>query len=137
MPERSEQSGFPGMWIILLGLLALSAVLLDGIAITLQKAEAERSRERSGREIAVSYCGRPHERHPETCSIAEVYHCDSHFLLRTTCPGVGDVVLDSDGHYLDWCGYNSLDGPAPTCSRYVIQPDGAVCTQTTNLCLTQ
>jgi len=129
-----NQKGVSATAIILLGLLALSVVLLDGTSIALKKQEANASQR--GQTFATSYCGATHEKFPPECLVNRVYNCRGGYLLRSACAGVGDVVLDQAGHFSKWCGYTAIGTTtAANCSQYLLNSDGSDCTKTKNLCL--
>ncbi len=115
-------------WIILFGTLALTLVLLNGIALTLDRQQP------SG-DLADQYCQANYERLPSTCPITAVYDCQSHVVLRSgNCPSVGDIILDTDGSFIEWCGYATLGPDAPPdCQPYYRTPSGADCL-VTNVC---
>jgi len=121
--------------IMLLALLVLSVVLVDGIAITVRKNEEAKAGIISGEKIASNYCTQSHEIFPVQCKISRVYKCDEYYILRTGCIGVGDVIINNKGEYINWCGYTSLEGEAPKCGQYWIDVYGLDCTETNNLCL--
>ncbi len=116
--------------IILFGLLALTVVLANAIVITANEQNAIAA----GRNTALGYCGESHPRHPDGCIITGLYQCEDYYILQSNCIGVGDVILDKQGATVDWCGYTSLDTPAPTCQYYRYDNQGANCLQSNNLC---
>lgn len=119
--------------IILLGLLALSVVLLNGISISVKRAEAGQAK-KSDLETVTSYCWRPHEKFPSECSITKIFACDSGYLATTDCFGVGDLILDKSGNYAGWCGYTVFGEPEEDCGRYWIDSGGKDCFKSNNLC---
>ncbi len=130
-----NQKGVSSFAIILLALLVLVVVLANGIAISVRKDKVAQADQLSGLEIALSYCSSTHEKFPEQCKVSRVYQCDSNYLLRTGCIGVGDVILSKSGDFVRWCGYTSLEGEAPSCGTYWVDTSGSDCTKTKNLCL--
>ncbi|MFH0804891.1 MAG: hypothetical protein V1916_01705 [Patescibacteria group bacterium] len=132
MGIHRNQRGVSALFITLFGLLALSVVLLDGIAVSAQ----QRREAQAGTRVATNNCGQMHVVFPAQCPITAVYRCGGRYILRTDCVGVGDVVLDSRGGYQGWCGYTSFDGPSPTCQGYNTDHTGTDCTKGTNLCTT-
>lgn len=130
MHRDLDQRGVGMQAIIIFGTLVLAVVLLNGIAITLKKNEAVKS----GRDVAVGYCGQTHQKMPTGCKVIEVYNCSDHYLLINNCLGTGDIVLSSKGAYQAWCGYASLDGAPVSCQPYWFDPQGRDCRLTKNLC---
>jgi len=130
-----DNLGVSSFGIMLLALLVLTVVLVDGIAISMRKNEQANADLKSGEQTAVGYCSQSHEIFPEQCKISRVYKCNEYYILRTGCIGVGDVILNSQGKYANWCGYTSLEGDAPECGQYWIDVYGQDCTETNNLCL--
>jgi len=131
----NDKRGVSAMSIMLLALLVLSVVLLNGISITLKNNEAVEAQETIGIRTALGYCNKSHEKHPIECNITEIYRCDSNYLLRSACYGVGDIILSNSGDYVRWCGYASLDGQRSDCGRYWFNEKGKDCTKFNNLCL--
>jgi len=127
--------GFSSFSIMLLALLVLTLVLVNGIAITVRNDARANTGIMSAYEIATRYCSQTHEIYPEQCKISRVYKCDEYYILSTGCIGVGDVIVNNKGEYLNWCGYTSLDGDSPECGEYWIDVYGQDCTQSNNLCL--
>lgn len=130
-----DNRGVTAYSIMLLALLVLSLVLLNGIAITLKQNQKTQANIPIGLETAVNYCGITHRIFPSECIINRVYECDGNYILRSGCLGVGDVILDKDGDYANWCGYTSLEGALPNCGDYWIDVTGKDCTKSNNLCL--
>ncbi len=120
---------------MLLALLVLSLVLLNGISISLKNNREARANIATGLEIAISYCGGTHQIFPSACIINRVFECDGNFILRSGCLGVGDIILNKNGEYANWCGYTSLEGALPNCGEYLIDVTGKDCTKYNNLCL--
>ena len=131
----SNNRGVSSFIIMLLALLVLTVVLIDGIAITVRKNEQAQASIKTGEQIAIDYCSQSYEIFPEQCKVSRVYKCDEYFILRTGCIGVGDVIINNKGEYINWCGYTSLDGDSPDCGEYWIDIYGQDCTETNNLCL--
>ncbi|MBU0597989.1 hypothetical protein KKF61_03245 [Patescibacteria group bacterium] len=117
---------------MLLGLLALSFVLLDGITIKVNQVLANAQQ---GREAALGQCFNVHDKFPRDCIVNQVYRCDKTYIIRTDCLGVGDVILNNQGEYQNWCGYTALDGAQPQCGQYLIDEAGRDCLAGKNLCL--
>lgn len=115
-------------FIILFGLLALSVVLLNAIAITINQHN-------DGDVVAQRYCGQSHQRYPLDCTIDGVFDCSDHYVMRSTCFGVGDIIVDQHGTFIDWCGYAVFGGSqSGSCDRYEIDPQGNRCAIANNLC---
>lgn len=133
--SNKNESGISSFAIMLLALLVLTVVLIDGIAITVRKNEKAKVEVKSGKQIARDYCSQSYEIFPEQCKISRVYKCDEYYILRTGCIGVGDVIINSRGEYINWCGYTSLDSEPPDCGEYWIDIHGQDCTEDNNLCL--
>ncbi len=131
----TNNRGVSSFAIMLLALLVFTVVLIDGIAITVRKNEQARTGIKSGEQIAMDYCDQMYEIFPEQCKISRVYMCDEYYILRTGCIGVGDVIINNQGKFINWCGYTSLDGEAPECGEYWIDVYGQDCTENNNLCL--
>jgi len=131
----NDNRGVTAFAIMLLALLVLTLVLLNGISISLNKKNQAQTNIVAGEEIAISYCGNSHQIFPPGCLISRVYECDGNYLLRSGCLGVGDVILDKDGEYANWCGYTSLEGKPSNCGEYWIDVHGDDCTESNNLCL--
>ncbi|MFA5051608.1 MAG: hypothetical protein WC544_00925 [Patescibacteria group bacterium] len=129
--SRHDQRGVSMMAIILFGTLSLSVVLLNAIAINID----QNTHAQSGRKTAVGFCGQPHPNLPAGCQVSEVYNCGDHYLLKNNCLGTGDIVLDINGKFVNWCGYASLDGPATSCQAYWRDAKGQDCRLTKNLCI--
>jgi len=128
-----DKRGISVFSIMLLALLVLSVVLLNGISIVIR--QKEKIQLQKGKRIAISYCAQSYEKFPPECKITKVFQCDNKYLLRSSCLGVGDVVLNQQGKYVKWCGYTSLDGRGIDCGQYWIDAEGNDCTQFKNLCL--
>lgn len=129
-----DKRGISAVAIILLGLMALSVVLLDGISINLKQKEQARAAEVAGKQRATALCGNVAEQLPRECPIIEVFQCDASFILRSNCIGVGDILLNSKGEYVAWCGYTSIDTEVRECGRYWINDNGDDCMLSNNLC---
>ncbi|MFA5135149.1 MAG: hypothetical protein WC505_05210 [Patescibacteria group bacterium] len=134
MDVRHDNRGISAVAIILLGMMALSVVLLDGISINLKQKEEARAAVAAGLQRAVALCGNPAERLPEDCPIVAVYQCDANYILTSDCMGVGDVLLSGSGEYVAWCGYASIDTAVRECGRYWLDAEGNDCTLGNNLC---
>ncbi|MBI5037239.1 MAG: hypothetical protein HZC01_00815 [Candidatus Kerfeldbacteria bacterium] len=120
--------GISARWIILFGLLALSLVLLNGIAINVNQANPDK-------EIAERFCGQRHAQYPIECQVDQVFGCADHYVLRSTCVGVGDVVVKASGETILWCGYTTFGGAeSPSCDAYERIAAGQTCL-THNLCI--
>jgi len=132
---RKNNYGVSSFAIMLLALLVLTVVLVDGIAISVKKNEEAKAGIMTGEQIALNYCSQSHEIFPVQCKISRVYKCDEYYILRTGCIGVGDVIINNNGEYVNWCGYTSLEGEAPECGQYWIDIYGQDCTENNNLCL--
>lgn len=135
MKLLKNNKGVSSFAIMLLALLVLTVVLIDGIAISIRKNEEAKAGIKSGEKIATDYCSQKHEIFPEQCTITHVYKCNEYYILRTSCIGVGDVIINNQGKYINWCGYTSLDRDNPECGQYWIDIYGHDCTETNNLCL--
>lgn len=133
MKLTKDARGVSAVSIILLGLLALSVVLLNGTSITLKNKEKARSHQ--GLNVATSYCSKTNPVFPAECKVTKVYACDGNYLLRSGCLGVGDVILNQRGEFVGWCGYTSLEGAKVDCGQYWINQAGNDCTKSKNLCL--
>ncbi|MDP2684127.1 MAG: hypothetical protein Q8P20_03650 [bacterium] len=127
--------GVSSFAIMLLALIVLTVVLVNGIAISMRNNEQANAGLKSGEQIATDYCLQSHEIFPEQCKISRVYKCNEYFILRTGCIGVGDVIINNKGEYINWCGYTSLEGQTPECGQYWIDVYGNDCTENNNLCL--
>jgi hypothetical protein len=130
MHLQKDERGVGMQAIILFGTLALAVVLLNGIAINVKQNEAVQD----GKEIAIGYCGRTHQKLPPECTITEVFDCGDHYLLKNNCLGTGDIALATNGSFQAWCGYTSLDGAPVSCQPYWLDPQGRDCQLTKNLC---
>ena len=131
-----NKSGVTSFAIRLMALLVLTVVLIDGIAISVRKNETARAGVKTGEQIAVDYCSQTHDKFPEQCKVSRVFKCDEYYILRTGCNGVGDVIINAKGEFVNWCGYTSLDGNTPECGDYWIDVYGNDCTEEdNNLCL--
>ena len=130
-----DNRGVTAYSIMLLALLVLALVLLNGISISLKNNEKARASVKTGTDVAINYCGATHQIFPRECIITRVYECDGNFILRSGCLGVGDVILNKNGEYANWCGYTSLDGELPNCGEYWLDVYGQDCIESNNLCL--
>jgi len=133
MDLSKNKKGVTATAIILLGLLALSVVLLDGTAIALGNKNKKKTDQ--GKKVAISYCTKANPAFPAECRVSRVYKCDDIFILRTGCSGVGDVIINSTGEFVSWCGYTALGEETAECGKYWLDAKGFDCTQTNNLCL--
>lgn len=130
-----NNSGVTSFAIMLLALLVLTVVLVNGIAISVRQDKQAKNSIKTSAEITAYYCFNPYQIFPEQCKISQVFKCDNEYILRTECIGVGDVIIDNQGVYKNWCGYTSLEGQAPDCGEYWIDSNGDICTESNNLCL--
>ena len=128
-----DKTGVSAMSIMLLALLVLSVVLLNGTAIAVKGKEKTESQQ--GKNVAVSYCSKSNPVFPVECKITKVYKCGNNFLLRSGCIGVGDIILNQRGEFVEWCGYTSLEGTRVECGKYWIDDKGNDCTKSNNLCI--
>jgi hypothetical protein len=128
MPEHHPSIGISARTIMLFGLLALTVVLVDAIAIL----QSEGDQQQTGKARAISYCGKTHEKFPSQCPITQVRQCGQAYLLQSDCIGVGNIILSSRGTFLDWCGYNTLDTAGKDCGQYINSTD---CIGNINLCI--
>lgn len=131
MKPATNQQGISALSIILLGMLALSVVLLDAISINLQQRSALAEQHTS---VADQYCFRSHEKYPPECNVTSVQHCGQYFMLTSNCLGTGVVIVNSQGEYLDWCGYTTLEGVPTSCGQLTIDSQGKNCANAKNLC---
>lgn len=129
----NNQRGIASASIILFGLLALTVVLINGISIGVQRINDTATEK--GLNTVVSYCHQHHEKYPQTCLVDEIYPCRESYIFRSNCIGVGDVIYNNKGEFMDWCGYTSLDGSGVACSTYWLDEKGNDCLKNKNLCI--
>jgi len=86
-------------------------------------------------ETIMQYCQQLHENYPPTCPITKIYQCDDYYILGSDCLGTGDLIVDSQGNLLSWCGYTAIDTKSTDCGEYWLDKSGANCTETNNLCI--
>ncbi|MFZ6035787.1 MAG: hypothetical protein ACOYUK_01470 [Patescibacteria group bacterium] len=122
-----HSGGISARWIILFGLLALAMVLLDGIALSVNRGDSADDR-------AESYCATVPRQFPAECPVTQVYACGQRYIVRSECVGVGDLIIDQQGSVISWCGYTTFDATqAPDCRPYETH-QGELCPPTHNLC---
>ncbi len=125
-----NQKGISTVAIMLFGVLTLTVVVANGIVFSVEEQE----RLANGEEIARSYCTKNPEQYPSVCSVSSVVACENWYVVSSDCLGVGHVIYDTYGNYLAWCGYNSLDGQAVACDKYLTDSKGNNCLTLPNLC---
>ncbi len=127
----NNNKGVSATAIILFGLLCLTLVLVDIISI--QTSQAKKTQAIVAR--ASRYCGQNHQKFPLQCPVTRVFDCAGYFILQTDCLGVGNVILNGQAEFKDWCGYNSLDTQAQSCVESLNSARWQSCLESDNLCL--
>jgi hypothetical protein len=126
-----NNKGVSATAIILFGLLSLTLVLVDIISI--QTSQAKKTQ--ANVVQATRYCGQNHEKFPPQCPVTKTFDCAGYFILQTDCLGVGNVILDGQAEFQEWCGYNSLDTQAQSCAESLDSARWQGCLESDNLCL--
>lgn len=122
------------MAIMLFGLLVLSVVLLDGMAISVNAPEQALANRNVVRRM---YCHKAYGTFPPQCLVTAMYSCGDHYILQSSCLGVGEVIVGERGQFQAWCGYNAFGTKSPDCQPYRLDARRRDCTKTDNLCVTK